>query len=46
MFEFHGWAVIHYHTHDTDGIKQDECWRKVEKYGSPGISVVAARYSV
>ena len=32
MFEFHGWASISYHTHDTDSIKQDACWDALTAY--------------
>ena len=32
MFEFHGWAAVRYHTHDTDSARQDECWSAVEKH--------------
>ncbi len=31
-FEFHGWATIRYHTHDTNFDLQDECWAKVENH--------------
>lgn len=24
MYEFHGWAVLNYHTHDTNESLQDE----------------------
>ncbi|MEZ6068903.1 MAG: Imm7 family immunity protein [Pirellulales bacterium] len=29
MFEFHGWATIQYHSHDTDAILQDRCWNRL-----------------
>lgn len=29
MFEFHGWATIAYHAHDTDSRLQDECWTRL-----------------
>ena len=29
MFEFHGWASISYHTHDTDLRAQERCWQDV-----------------
>lgn len=32
MFEFHGWASVSYHTHDTDRTLQDECWCAVEQH--------------
>jgi Immunity protein 7 len=32
MFEFHGWVVIRYHTHDTDLKLQNNCWKNLEKY--------------
>ena len=32
MFEFHGWASIHYHAHDIDFPKQDECWESLIAY--------------
>lgn len=32
MVEFHGWATIRYHTHDTDQDLQDKCWKKVEDH--------------
>lgn len=32
MFEFHGWAAIRYHTHDTDLNLQDNCWKNLEQY--------------
>jgi hypothetical protein len=31
-YEFHGWATIRYHTHDTDGKLQDECWKVIEEH--------------
>lgn len=31
MFEFHGWAVVRYHTYGTDAALQDRCWRALEK---------------
>ncbi|WP_237227867.1 Imm7 family immunity protein [Rubinisphaera sp. JC750] len=34
MFEFHGWARIHYHTHDTNSIKQNHCWDQLAEYVS------------
>lgn len=34
MFEFHGWASISYHTHDTDACKQDACWNSLAAYVS------------
>jgi len=32
MFEFHGWASIHYHTHGTNAFKQDACWDALATY--------------
>lgn len=32
MVEFHGWATIRYHTHDTHQSSQDQCWKKVEDH--------------
>lgn len=32
MFQFHGWAVVSHHTHDTDSALQDECWSAVEEH--------------
>lgn len=32
MFEFHGWASVQYHTHDTDIVRQDRCWDKLVEY--------------
>jgi len=32
MFEFHGWARVQYHTHDTDSILQDRCWDNLVEY--------------
>ncbi|EGF29226.1 Imm7 family immunity protein [Rhodopirellula baltica] len=32
MIEFHGWASISYHTHDTDSFKQDACWDALVAY--------------
>lgn len=32
MFEFHGWATVHYHTHDTDSALQDRCWQQLAAY--------------
>ena len=29
MFEFHGWASVLYHTHDTDSALQDDCWGRL-----------------
>ncbi len=31
MFEFHGWAVVRYHAHDTDDVLQEQCWRALEQ---------------
>ena len=46
MYEFHGWACVRYHPHDTDETKQAECWaRVVEKIRaieeSTGVSATA-----
>ncbi len=32
MIQFHGWAVIRYHTHDTDRGLQDACWKQLSDY--------------
>ena len=32
MVEFHGWATIRYHTHDTSQSLQDQCWKKIEDH--------------
>ena len=32
MFEFHGWASVNYHTHDTNFGKQDACWDSLVSY--------------
>ncbi len=32
MFEFHGWASVLYHTHDTDAALQDRCWQQLVDY--------------
>jgi len=32
MYEFHGWAVLRYHTHDTDEQLQDKAFNKFTKY--------------
>ena len=32
MFEFHGWASIRYHTHDTDSTLQSQCWQSLENH--------------
>ncbi|TWU14723.1 hypothetical protein CA54_35920 [Symmachiella macrocystis] len=32
MFEFHGWARVQYHTHNTDSILQDRCWDNLVEY--------------
>ena len=32
MFEFHGWASIHHHTHDTDPVLQTACWDALSTY--------------
>lgn len=32
MFQFHGWATVHYHTHDTDSAQQDHCWRQLVEH--------------
>jgi len=32
MFEFHGWASIQYHAHDTDAVLQDCCWSRLVGY--------------
>jgi len=32
MFEFHGWAVLRYHTHDTDEMLQDKAVNNFKKY--------------
>ncbi len=29
MYEFHGWACVRYHTHDTDETKQAAAWTRV-----------------
>ncbi|HJL16286.1 MAG TPA: Imm7 family immunity protein [Sandaracinaceae bacterium LLY-WYZ-13_1] len=29
MYEFHGWACVRYHTHDTDETKQRAAWDRV-----------------
>lgn len=29
MYEFHGWACVRYHTHDTDEAKQKAAWARV-----------------
>lgn len=29
MYEFHGWAAVRYHTHDTDEAKQAAAWKRV-----------------
>jgi len=29
MYEFHGWACVRYHTHDTDEAKQRAAWDRV-----------------
>lgn len=32
MFEFNGWAVLRYHTHDTDSMKQEKQLYKLIHY--------------
>jgi hypothetical protein len=32
MYEFHGWIVLRYHTHDTNELLQDEAYNKFTKY--------------
>ena len=32
MFQFHGWASIRYHTHDSDPVLQDKCWKKLKNH--------------
>jgi hypothetical protein len=32
MFQFHGWAVVRHHTHDTNSVEQDQCWLLLENY--------------
>jgi hypothetical protein len=32
MYEFHGWIVLRYHTHDTNELLQDEACNKFTKY--------------
>lgn len=32
MVEFHGWAAIRYHTHDTIQSLQDQCWKMIEAH--------------
>ena len=32
MFEFHGWAAVSYHTHDTSFDQQEALWSRVEAY--------------
>jgi len=32
MFEFHGWASVQYHTHDTDSVLQDRCWQQLTNH--------------
>lgn len=32
MFEFHGWASIHYHTHDTNSELQKHCWQQLVEH--------------
>ncbi|CAN7742779.1 Imm7 family immunity protein [Paenibacillus sp. LjRoot56] len=32
MFEFHGWIVLRYHTHDTSEVLQDEAYSKFMNY--------------
>ncbi len=29
MYEFHGWACVRYHAHDTDEAKQAAAWARV-----------------
>ncbi|MCB9593022.1 MAG: hypothetical protein H6719_09845 [Sandaracinaceae bacterium] len=29
MYEFHGWACVRYHAHDTDPVKQADAWGRV-----------------
>ncbi|NOU98798.1 hypothetical protein GC097_02025 [Paenibacillus sp. LMG 31457] len=32
MYEFHGWIVLRYHTHDTNELLEDEAYNKFMKY--------------
>ncbi|MDQ6420473.1 Imm7 family immunity protein [Paenibacillus sp. LHD-117] len=47
MFEFHGWIVLRYHTHDTNEILQDKAYNKFINYlkvaDTEGISTVKRR---
>ena len=29
MFEFHGWAVVQYHTYANDSTLQNRCWQQL-----------------
>ncbi|MCZ7685262.1 MAG: immunity 7 family protein [Sandaracinaceae bacterium] len=41
MFEYHGWIVVRYHTHDIDGARQTDTWdavlAHVESLGITGL---------
>jgi len=47
MFEFHGWANVLYHTHDTDSAIQDRCWQQLAEYVAtiPNNLVQLQRYN-
>lgn len=32
MFEFHGWIVLRYHTHDTNEFLQNQAYNKFVNY--------------
>ncbi len=38
MFEFHGWASIHYHVYEIDERKQDSLWRDLTDYVASNCS--------